>query len=73
MLRLIGAVIGVASAWFVYPVQSTAVLRRRIADALRTLSDALDPLTPAQAPDEFVAAVAEVEKVAPAFRARHRA
>jgi hypothetical protein len=66
---VIGAIIGVASAWFVYPVQSTAVLRRRIADALRTLSDALDPLTPARAPDEFVAAVAEVEKVAPAFRA----
>lgn len=66
---MIGAVIGVASAWFVLPVRSTAMLRRRIADALAVLSDALDPATPATAPDAFAAAVARVEQVAPAFRA----
>lgn len=66
---VIGAVIGVASAWFVLPVRSTAILRRRIADALAMLSDALDPATPATAPDAFAAAVAQVEQVAPAFRA----
>ena len=66
---VIGAIIGVACAWFVLPVRSTAVLRRRIADALATLSDALDPTTPAQTTNDFVAALERVEQVAPAFRA----
>jgi hypothetical protein len=66
---VIGAVIGVASAWFVLPVRSTAALRRRVADALATLSDALDPATPMRMPDDFVTAVAAVEQMAPAFRA----
>lgn len=66
---VIGAIIGVASAWFVLPVRSTGVLRRRIADALATLSDALDPTTPARTAHEFEAALERVEQVAPAFRA----
>jgi hypothetical protein len=66
---VIGAVIGVASAWFVLPVRSTAVLRRRIADTLAILADALDPATPPRRSDDFVAAIASVEQVAPAFRA----
>lgn len=66
---VIGAIIGVASAWLVYPVRSTAVLRRRIADALATLADALDPATPARTADEFAMAVNQVMQVAPAFRA----
>ncbi|MFI4957762.1 MAG: FUSC family protein [Lysobacterales bacterium] len=66
---VIGAIIGVASAWFVLPVRSTFVLRRRIADTLAVLADALDPVTPARRSDDFVAAVASVEQVAPAFRA----
>jgi hypothetical protein len=66
---VIGAMIGVASAWFVLPVRSTAVLRRRIADALAALSEALDPSTPVRTPNDFAAAVAGVEQVAPAFRA----
>jgi uncharacterized membrane protein YccC len=53
---VIGAFIGVATAWFVLPVRSTAALRRRIADALATLSDALDPATPVRVPDDFSAA-----------------
>lgn len=65
---VIGAIIGVASAWFVLPVRSTGVLRRRIADALAALSDALDPAMPERCPDDFVAALANVEKTAPAFR-----
>ncbi len=65
----IGAVVGIASAWFVLPVRSTGALRRRIADALTALSDALDPATPVRAPDGFVAAVARVDEMAPAFRA----
>ena len=66
---VIGAIIGVASAWFVLPVRSTAVLRRRIADTLAILADALDPATPARRSDDFVAAIASVEQVASAFRA----
>jgi hypothetical protein len=66
---VIGAIIGVAAAWFVWPVRSTAVLRRRIADALAALSEALDPATPRRTPDAFVAALARVDQVGPAFRA----
>jgi uncharacterized membrane protein YccC len=66
---IIGAVIGVASAWAVYPVRSTAVLRRRIADALAALSEAFDPATEERISDAFVAALDQVEQVAPAFRA----
>lgn len=66
---VIGAIIGVMAAWFVLPVQSTAVLRRRLADALATLSDGLDPAKDARTSDDFIAALARVEQVAPAFRA----
>jgi hypothetical protein len=66
---VIGAVIGVAVAWFVLPVQSTAVLRRRIADALAALAEALDPTKPASQSGDFVMAVNQVMQVAPAFRA----
>ncbi|WP_183085066.1 FUSC family protein [Trinickia fusca] len=67
----IGAVIGVAAAWFVLPVRSRLVLRRRVADALATLAAALDPATPVAA-DEFLAALTALEQVAPAFRASRR-
>jgi uncharacterized membrane protein YccC len=66
---VIGAIIGVAAAWFVLPVRSTAVLRRRIADALAILADALDPATPARRSGEFVRALDEVQQIGPAFRA----
>jgi uncharacterized membrane protein YccC len=66
---VIGAIIGVVSAWCVLPVRSTAVLRRRIADALAILADALDPATPQRRSDDVVAAIASVEQIAPAFRA----
>lgn len=66
---VIGAIIGVASAWFVLPVRSTAVLRRRIADALAALAIATDPATAPRTTDDFLAAVAGVEQLAPAFRA----
>jgi uncharacterized membrane protein YccC len=66
---VIGAIIGVASAWFVLPVRSTDVLRRRVADALASLADALDPATTLRTADDFVAAVAGAEQLAPAFRA----
>lgn len=65
----IGAIIGVACAWLVLPVQSRQVLRRRIADALARLSEALDPTTAPRTSDAFKAAIVQVESVAPAFRA----
>lgn len=65
----IGALVGVASAWLVLPIRSTGVVRRRIADALAALSDALDPANPSRSPAAFLAALARVEQVAPAFRA----
>lgn len=66
---VIGAIIGVASAWLVYPVRSTGVLRRRMADALALLSDALDPATPARTSGDFTVALTQVAQLAPAFRA----
>ena len=66
---VIGAVIGVTSAWLVYPVRSTAVLRRRLADALAALSEAIDPAIPDCSANAFIAALAQVDQVAPAFRA----
>ncbi len=66
---VIGAIVGVAAAWFVLPVRSTAVLRRRIADALAALSDALDPAEPERSSAAFVAALARVDEIGPAFRA----
>ncbi|HKT30417.1 FUSC family protein [Dyella sp.] len=68
----VGAVIGVAVAWFVLPVRSTAILRRRIADALAALATALDRQQPTRAPGAFFTALHAVEQIAPAFRAsRH--
>jgi uncharacterized membrane protein YccC len=69
---MIGALIGVGSAWFVLPVRSTSVMRRRIADALLSLSHAFDPANSARRPDDFVAAVAALKQMAPAFRASRR-
>ena len=66
---VIGAIIGVVSAWLIYPVRSTVVLRRRIADALAALSEALDPARPVRTHHTFVAAIGSVEQVAPAFKA----
>ncbi len=66
---LIGAAIAVASASFVLPVSSNGVLRRRMADALSALSQALDPATQDRSPDAFVAAIGEIEQLAPTFKA----
>lgn len=65
----VGAIIGVAAAWLVLPVRSTDTLRRRIADALAALSNALDRKQSTGKPDAFFAALHAIEQVAPAFRA----
>ncbi|MEO8459470.1 MAG: FUSC family protein [Dokdonella sp.] len=64
-----GAVIGVAACWFVLPVRSIGVLRRRIANALAELSDALDPAISNRTSYAFVEVIADIEQLAPAFRA----
>lgn len=65
----VGALIGVACAWFVLPVHSTDVMRRRLADALAAMGEAFDPAQTERKPDRFVAQMAAVQRVAPAFRA----
>jgi len=59
---VIGAVIGVSAAWWVLPVRSTDVLRRRLADALAALAEALDPASEHHAAqvDEAMDLVAQV-------------
>ena len=69
----IGAVIGLAAAWFVFPIRSTDVLRRRLADALAAMSEALDPQREARSPRPVVAALRRVEQLRPSFHARRLA
>ena len=69
---LIGATIGLAAAWFVLPIRSTDVLRRRIADALATMSEALDPQATERRPDRIVAAIRRVEQLRPSFHGRQQ-
>lgn len=64
-----GAAIGVAVAWWVLPLRSTDVLRRRLAGALAALAEALDPASEARSPERFDEALRQVELLAPAFRA----
>ena len=67
-----GAMIGVVVAWWVLPVRSTDVLRRRLAHALAALSEALDPAGEGRTPARFVHALGAVEQLAPPFRAASR-
>lgn len=67
----LGSLIGVAAAWFVLPVRTGDVLRRRIADCLAALTDALadgaDPAAP-----QLQQAVARVDELAGTLRAHSR-
>jgi hypothetical protein len=69
----IGATLGLAAAWFVFPIRSTDVLRRRIADALAALAEAMDPQVAERRPGGIVAAIVQVEQLRPSFHARHLA
>jgi hypothetical protein len=73
---LVGAVCGAAAAWFVLPIRTEAVIRRRLADALRALDDVL-----ADAADQSEArgqnarldhCLREIERVAPPVRWHRR-
>lgn len=66
---VIGALVAVAAAWCVYPLPSRDVLRRRIANTLAILADAFDPATPEPPRNTVEAAFAQLQEVAPAFRA----
>jgi hypothetical protein len=69
---VVGALLGVASAWFILPVRSTDVLRRRLSELLVALSAALAPDAEDRATRvaAFRTALARVEQLAPAHRAR---
>lgn len=68
---VVGAALGIAASWFVMPVRSVDVLRRRLSEMLTALSDVFR----SEAPDRrtrvaaFRSAVARVEQLAPAHRA----
>ena len=68
---LLGSLLGVAAAWFVLPVRTGDVLRRRIADCLAALTDELaddaDPAAP-----RFRQAVARIDELAGTLRAHAR-
>ncbi|MDI2131322.1 FUSC family protein [Yinghuangia seranimata] len=75
---VVGAAIGVAASWFVLPVRSGDVARRRIADALAALGDVLahdrrnraDEVAKAHA--RFNRSVAQLGEIAAPFDAHHR-
>ena len=74
---VLGGALAVAIAWFVLPIKSSQVLRRRFADALAALTDALNAVR--QAPQEFPAqangfgeALTQLEQVAPSITAHRR-
>lgn len=69
---VIGACIGLASAWFVWPVRSSDVLRRRLADALAAMAEAMDPAQPERTPAGMAAAMDQIEAMAAPFRASRR-
>lgn len=73
----LGAVIAVASAWFILPVRSRDAFRRRWAEALAALSDLLGALGehPAETAAErrmLAHTLREVERLEPAYRLHRR-
>ncbi|MGE5168122.1 MAG: FUSC family protein [Deltaproteobacteria bacterium] len=68
---LLGALCGVAAAWFVYPIRTEQLVRKRVAEALHVLRDAL---ASGQAPDmsELDRHSAELDRLAPPLRLHHR-
>ncbi|WP_025155991.1 FUSC family protein [Leifsonia aquatica] len=69
---VVGAGLGIGAAWFVLPVRSTDVLRRRLSDLLIALGAVLTagPDDRAQRAASFRSALRRVEELAPAHRAR---
>lgn len=65
---MVGAAIGVAAAWLVLPIHSSAVLRRRIANALALLAAGIEAGENQPPVSALALAFDEVDQVAPAFR-----
>ncbi len=68
---VIGALIGVAAAWFVFPIPSADILRRRIASALAAMSEAMDPAVAERFAEKVAGPMILVRQMRPVFRA-HR-
>ncbi len=68
---VIGALIGVAAAWFVFPIPSADILRRRIAVALAAMSEAMDPAVAERFSEKVAGPMILVRQMRPVFRA-HR-
>jgi hypothetical protein len=74
---VIGGALSIVIAWFVLPIRSGDVLRRRLADCLAPLTDALvavkrSPGEVTQHQRSFTDALAALELIAPAFIAHRR-
>ncbi|MGH8091451.1 MAG: FUSC family protein [Rudaea sp.] len=68
---LIGALCGIAAAWFVYPIRTEQLVRKRVAETLHVLRDAL---ACGQAPDMSALdrREAELDRLAPPLRLHRR-
>ncbi|MFL4904091.1 FUSC family protein [Streptomyces sp. MMS24-I2-30] len=75
---VVGAAVGIAATWFVLPVRSTDVLRRRTASALAALNDVLDAVLrpePARFPSvraRFLDSLARLDEIKAPFEAQRR-
>ncbi len=68
---LVGSVLAVAVAWFVLPVRTSDVLRRRLFDCLAALTDALGDDVP-DAPARYASCLGRLEELAPTLRGHRR-
>ena len=73
----VGALCGVAAAWFVLPIRTEAVIRRRLADALAALDEIVDdaPISATERADRletFEHRLTELDLVAPPVRLHRR-
>jgi uncharacterized membrane protein YccC len=68
---LIGALCGIAASWFVYPIRTEQLVRKRVAETLHVLRDAL---ASGQLPDmsELDRRAAELDRLAPPLRLHRR-
>jgi hypothetical protein len=64
---VIGALCGVAATWFIYPIRTEQVARKRVADALAALRDVLGD-TPGNHLTTLDHHAAELERIAPSIR-----
>ena len=66
---VIGALIAIASAWFILPIHSSAVLRKRMGEALALLSEVLNQESTPRHVEALINAITTVEELYPTFHA----